>query len=271
MLIKAQTAATEGMDELCGLNPGLHAAITDTLASHPPGGYEDTETYLSLMYFWGAVIKDGEWCTNGRRAGIDPDLTERTLRWHYGNASEFMRQYTAMVKGTLPEATATATPTPAPIATATPAPSKETVWLVSESTDPLTDEKKVNFFTYAVDHNVASRFNEPYLAVRCNSANPNQAFVVWGGDSLAGTDGLFDGYVRWDAEPALPHRWSESTNNEATFSQEPLEFISQATSATMVFVRVIDSSGVYHDASFELRGLTGHLMEYDALCLSSNS
>ena len=114
MLVKAQTDATAGMDELCGLNPGLHAAITDTLASYPPSGYEDTETYLSLMYFWGAVIKDAEWCTTGRRAGIDPDLTERTLRWHYGNASEFMRQYTAMVQSGVPAATPVPTPEPTP-------------------------------------------------------------------------------------------------------------------------------------------------------------
>ncbi len=111
VLLNAQTAATEGMDELCGLNPGLHAAITQTLASHPPMGYEDTETYQSLMYFWATVIKDAEWCATGRLAGIDPDLAERTMRWHYGNASEFMRQYREMVQGALP----TATPIPAQV------------------------------------------------------------------------------------------------------------------------------------------------------------
>ena len=113
------TQATQGTDELCALNPGLHAAITDTLASWPPTGYEDTDTYRSLMYFWGGVIKDAEWCQNWREGGVDPDLVERTMRWHYGNASEFMRQYQAMVQGETPTATpttvpATVTPTPVP-------------------------------------------------------------------------------------------------------------------------------------------------------------
>lgn len=163
MLIKAQTAATEGMDELCGLNPGLHAAITDTLASHPPRGYEDTETYLSLMYFWGAVIKDAEWCTNGRRAGIDPDLAERTLRWHYGNASEFMRQYTAMVQGVVPTSTPTAVPpTPAPTAVPpTPTPTAVPEPIVLEgigqtATDTFTLAEGI--YSVAFTHNGSSNF-----------------------------------------------------------------------------------------------------------------
>ena len=113
----AQDQATTGTDELCALNPGLHAAITDTLARWPPTVYEHTDTYRSLMYFWGTVIKDAEWCQNGRGGGIDPDLAERTMRWHYGNASEFMRQYEALRQ----PATPTPIPTPTPTPTATPA------------------------------------------------------------------------------------------------------------------------------------------------------
>ena len=106
----AQDQATTGTDELCALNPGLHAAITDTLARWPPTGYEHTDAYRSLMYFWGTVIKDAEWCQNGRGGGIDPDLAERTMRWHYGNASEFMRRYEALRQPATPTPTPTATP-----------------------------------------------------------------------------------------------------------------------------------------------------------------
>ena len=91
--------AAPSAEELCALNPGLHAAITDTLTRWPPTGYEDTDTYRSLMYFWGTVSKDAEWCQNERGGGIAPDLVERTMTWHYGNASEFMRQYEAMRAG----------------------------------------------------------------------------------------------------------------------------------------------------------------------------
>ncbi len=102
--------ASPGVEELCNLNPGLHTAITDTLTRWPPTSYEHTDTYRSLMYFWGAVIKDAEWCQGERRLGVDPDIVERTMTWHYGNASEFMRQYEALRQPATPTPTPTATP-----------------------------------------------------------------------------------------------------------------------------------------------------------------
>ena len=208
VILNAQTPATEGTDELCGLNPGLHAAITSTLASHPPTGYEDTETYRSLMYFWGTVIKDAEWCQNGRMVGVDPDLAERTMRWHYGNASEFMRQYTEMVQGT-------STPAPAATPSATPVPAAPaaSVWTVGDRyTDGITGTISVQIVTIAVSHNVDSLWESPGLLIRCSSTKPYE-FSSIGVDStwpqasrlMVYSTGMFVGML-------IPHYRTNGTN-----------------------------------------------------------
>ncbi len=115
------------LTEICALNPGLQTAINDTFSRWPPvAPYTGSEVYGNLLYFRGTVIDDKRWCDVYADAS-NADLVLQTMLWHYGNASQFMRQYQAMVQaGAAPAPTATvaprSSPTPTPTTTPTPTP-----------------------------------------------------------------------------------------------------------------------------------------------------
>ena len=111
--------------DICALNPGLQAAINDIFTRWPPAEpYTSKEIYGNLIYFELMVRQDKAWCEKNSDVS-NPDLVLQTMLWHYGNASEFMRQYQAMMQASAaapPAPTPTATPTSRPTSTTTPRP-----------------------------------------------------------------------------------------------------------------------------------------------------
>ena len=83
---------------------------------------------------------------------------------------------------------------------------------------------------------------------------------------MAGEDDVFNSGVRFDDQPVKTVRWNESTTNEATFVENPEEFLEYLIEAETVFTRIWDFSGEANDAEFEVMGLAEAMGKYSNLC-----
>lgn len=100
-------------NEICSQIPAFLEARDYTLTTWPTAASMDAAA--GLTYFSAMVEADHSWCTSPSPAD-SAGLVDRTLRWHFGNASEALRQY---------QITAQSVPTTAAPAPATPAPSSD--------------------------------------------------------------------------------------------------------------------------------------------------
>lgn len=78
----------------------------------------------------------------------------------------------------------------------------------------------------------------------------------------------FRGKLRWDDNSPVDSRWSESTDNEATFlvRYQVGDFLDNAVKHDTLLVRIWDYSDESYDAQFQLDGLESLLIENSDLC-----
>ena len=137
--------------------------------------------------------------------------------------------------------------------------------------DRLTDEKSVAFYADATYHHRPSEAADqdiPALYIRCREAKGPEVFIHWGGSHMSTgfSKDQFQSSVRFNDKEPEQTTWSESTTNEATFSQQPEWFIESAKTADTIFVRVWDVADKAHDAEFNVRGLAEMMATEPEVC-----
>lgn len=175
-----------------------------------------------------------------------------------------------------PSQTSTPAPSPTPTLTLTPTPTPTLIpiptsipsaWHDWVAEDRLTGEKAALFRTEATYHNLEWPYDAPSLVVRCVGKNSaEEVFIVWDKYMSSGIEGIFIGAVRFDSDSPSTVLWSESTNNESTFADDPARLLAMLKPANTAFFRIQDFSGEDHDAEFKVTGLSDAMAKYPDLC-----
>ena len=84
---------------------------------------------------------------------------------------------------------------------------------------------------------------------------------------MGGSDDMFNGLLRWDANEPVDTRWKESANDKITFlSTSERDFVRKMYGHSTLRVRLWDYKGRTHDVEFNVQGLRQHIEENPQLC-----
>lgn len=140
-------------------------------------------------------------------------------------------------------------------------------WTVNQDKNPLDDSQTVTLALQATDGQ--SKFgSDVMLLARCKS-NKTNVFIVWG--DYLGTDGdsgnnRKEVTVRVGESKASLQRWDVSTDNEATFSPDPINLLKAMVQSNQLVAQVTPYDAAPNTALFDTTGLGNALKPLMKVC-----
>lgn len=132
-------------------------------------------------------------------------------------------------------------------------------WEVNVEVDPITDDKIV---TAAVESDgQAAGFRKPVIFVRCK-AKSLEVFIAWT-EYLADEDSVT---TRIDDRDPVTSRWSQSTDQTASFALQPKETVQSLMNAERYSARITPYRSAPVTASFPVGGLSAILASHEDAC-----
>ncbi|GEM_PF-3988591 len=109
-----RTAAS--IADICALGPGLLSAVNTTVSTYPYQTYTGPPDILTNLFYYADAVEmlDTVWCRTASQMS-HPEGIRNTMLWHYGNASQAMRDYQQAASRSAPAPAPTAAPAPASI------------------------------------------------------------------------------------------------------------------------------------------------------------
>ena len=133
-------------------------------------------------------------------------------------------------------------------------------WLVTEDVNPIDDSKTVILRLRA--DSGQSRFREPIsLIVRCQS-NSTDLYIVWS-DYLGSEASVL---TRIGSKNAETSRWSLSTDSQATFRRNPIDFLKDLLDADRLVAQVTPYNESPVTAIFDTSGLQNAIVPLRQTC-----
>jgi hypothetical protein len=126
--------------------------------------------------------------------------------------------------------------------------------------DSFTDEDRSRVVVTAEQQSSFGRTNA--IVWRCDGSSRYELFIAT--DEFLTTSGPIPAVFRFDDQPAINGRWSDSTEGTAAFApdaRERAQFTSSALAAARVAVGLTDYAGTRHEYSFQLTGLGSALRD----------
>lgn len=133
-------------------------------------------------------------------------------------------------------------------------------WAVTENVNPIDDSKTVILRLRA--DSGQSRFREPIsLIARCQS-NSTDLYIVWN-DYLGSEASVL---TRIGSKNAETSRWSLSTDSQATFRRNPIDFLKDLLEADRLVAQVTPYNGSPVTAIFDTSGLQNAIVPLRQTC-----
>lgn len=134
-------------------------------------------------------------------------------------------------------------------------------WQIIVDTDPLDGSKDIQMLIGTVDR-LPSQHDPVILVLTCMQGTTS-AYVVW-----RRYLGVYDPEVTWrvGSDPSVTETWVLSTDNEATFSPEPVELIKNMLTNDLFLIKTTPFGNAPITMEFNTAGLKTEVAELREAC-----
>ena len=145
---------------------------------------------------------------------------------------------------------------------------QEDGWTITREKSEMDDTSTIIISKGATDTlALRNTYSTPLLVARCKENKTDLFFIT--GYSFNPVAGLYDKQpirIRIDDEEAEEQIWSESTDGEAIFSENPVKILKRLNASKSLKIEFTPFDSASHVSSFDLSGISKHLPEIASTC-----